>query len=361
MSNTQPIVDSSTGHENNLPDTLNYPEQGEKANEYLRLVLPMLSQLHLAPNPINFTLCYEYVSKRNKELCNVLRKVLAEKRGLTKEGAISLYQHYIWDENRQLLENQQTELRRLMTETLSGVEESAEQASQSSQTLGNCSKKLRINADLQEIRDVVTKVITETKIMALNSHQLKDMLNETKLEVENLREELEQNRQQATTDPLTGLLNRRAFDSEMSKAIEDANLSPDSLSLLIIDIDHFKQVNDSHGHLIGDKVIRFIATQLSSNVKGRDIVARIGGEEFAVLLPNTQVQHAKIVAESIRTKIDRSQLKRLDNRQPIGNVTVSIGTTCYKQDEPVDDFFHRADKALYQSKNSGRNRVSVLF
>ncbi|MEN8166917.1 MAG: GGDEF domain-containing protein [Pseudomonadota bacterium] len=361
MNNTQPIVDSSTEHENDLPDSLDYPEQGEKANEYLRLVLAMLSQLHLVPNPVNFTLCYEYVSKHNEELCGALRKVLTEKHGLTKGDAISLYQHYIWDEDRRLLENQRTELRRLMTETLSGVEESAEQASQSSQVLGDCSKKLEINADLQEMRNVVAEVITETKSMAFNSHQLKDMLVETKLEVENLREELEQSRQQATTDSLTGLLNRRAFDNEMSKATEDANLSPDNLSLLIIDIDHFKRVNDSHGHLIGDKVIRFIATQLSSNVKGRDIVARIGGEEFAVLLPNTQVQHAKIVAESIRSKIEKSQLKRLDNRQPIGDITVSIGTACYKQGEPADDFFHRADKALYQSKDSGRNKVSVLF
>jgi diguanylate cyclase len=129
----------------------------------------------------------------------------------------------------------------------------------------------------------------------------------------------------------------------------------------MIDIDHFKQVNDTHGHLVGDKVIRFIATQLSKNVKGRDIVARIGGEEFAILLPSTQLENARILAESIRTKIEKSQLKRVDNSKSLGSITISIGATCYIRGETTNEFYHRADKALYRSKHAGRNKVSILL
>ena len=108
-------------------------------------------------------------------------------------------------------------------------------------------------------------------------------------------------------------------------------------------------------------MIRFIANQLSKNVKGRDIVARIGGEEFAILLPSTQPENARILAESIRAKIEKSQLKRMDNSKSLGSITVSIGVTCYKRGDSINEFFHRADKALYRSKHAGRNKVSTLL
>jgi diguanylate cyclase len=248
-----------------------------------------------------------------------------------------------------------------MTETLSGVGQSADQASESSQALNRCSRKLAVPVELAEIREVVSEVVMQTNAMARNGLMLKEMLTDTKREVETLRDQLEQSRQEATTDALTGLLNRRAFDAEIIKATENAEMAHEYLSLLMIDIDHFKQVNDSHGHLVGDKVIRFIANQLSKNVKGRDIVSRVGGEEFAILLPNTQLDNARILAESIRSRIEKSQLKRMDNQEAIGSITVSIGATCYKRGETVNDFYNRADKALYRSKNVGRNKVSILL
>jgi diguanylate cyclase len=340
---------------------LEYPEENEQANEYLRLVLPMLARLKLAPNPINFTLCYEYVAGRNVELKLALNKVLEEGTGLSKDAAVTLYRHYIWDIDRRNLETQRSKLRQVMTETLTGVGESVDQASRSNKVLTGCSQKLEVMPELEAIREVVTEVVVQTNAMAKNSLSLKEMLHETRREVENLRDQLEQSRQEATTDALTGLLNRRAFDVEMAKATDNAEMAQEYLSLLMIDIDHFKQVNDTHGHLVGDKVIRFIATQLSKNVKGRDVVARIGGEEFAILLPSTQLENARILAESIRIKIEKSQLKRMDNSVSLGTITVSIGATCYKRGEPTNEFFHRADKALYRSKHAGRNKVSILL
>jgi len=343
----------------NPPSHLNYTEDPEQANEYLRLVLPMLVRLMLPPNPVNFTLCYEYVSGHNQPLHDVMDRVLHEQKGLSKEAAIELYRRYIWDDDKRVIEKQRTEFRRLMSETLTGVDQSADQASQASETLGSCSDRLQSSGDLNEIREVVAEVVTETRNMAQNGSILKEMLNETKREVENLREELEHSRQQATTDALTGLLNRRAFDEVIHQATEDANMDQEPLSLLMVDIDHFKQVNDNHGHLVGDKVIRYIAGQLRKNVKGKDTVARIGGEEFAVMLPNTNLDHARIVAESIRKTVAHSQLKRMDNQSPIGSVTISIGTTNYRPGEGIDQFIQRADEALYISKNAGRNRVSI--
>lgn len=344
-----------------ISPALDYPETAQQANEYLRLVLPMLARFQLPPNPVNFTLCYEYVSGANLELSHILDQVLNEEKGLTKQAAVELYRRHIWDVDRRAVEKQSKDLYKVMTETISGIDESANQASKSSDVLGSCSEQLNESVDLNQMRNVIAEVVSETRTISQNSHQLYEMLSETKQEVEDLREELEHTRQQATTDPLTGLLNRRAFDQELVRASDEATQSRKSLGLLMIDIDEFKRVNDTHGHLIGDKVIRFIAAQLTHNVKGKDIVARIGGEEYAILLPNTQLDNARMLAESIRRIIERSRLKRVGTSLPIGDITVSIGVTVYKHGEVTDDFFRRVDEALYKSKNSGRNRVSISF
>lgn len=355
----QPLSDDKTAAMNS--PTLNYPESTEQANETLRLVLPMIARLNLPPNPVNYTLCYEYITGEKKELHNILDKILKEEQGLTKEAAIELYRRYIWDVERRLVEEQSKNLYVSMTEAISGLEETTDKTQQSSEVIGKHSEKLSNSADLSEMRDIISEVVSETRTIAKNSNDLQRILKETKQEVATLREELERSRQQATTDPLTGLLNRRAFDQELATISNEANESKDSLSLLMIDIDNFKAVNDNHGHLVGDKVIRFVAMQLKNNVKGRDVVARIGGEEFAILLPKTQLDNARMLAESIRMNIERQRLRRIDNSQSLGGITISIGVTTYKFGEPMEDFQHRSDQALYKSKNNGRNQVSISF
>jgi diguanylate cyclase len=130
-------------------------------------------------------------------------------------------------------------------------------------------------------------------------------------------------------------------------------------SLVMLDIDHFKSVNDTHGHLIGDRVIRFVAQVLEKNIKGKDTAARYGGEEFTVLLPETPATGAKSVAESIRKAVANAQLVRADNKKPLGQITISAGVATFAAGEDVMEFINRADQALYRSKNEGRNRVSV--
>lgn len=344
-----------------LPANFDYPEEDEKAQEYLRLTLAMLTRFKLMPNPLNYMFCYEHVSGRNQELSTLIEKVLKENKGLSREATIELFSRFILSDDQQALEEQRNKLDKVMTEALSGVGESADKASLSSTLLGSCSEKLNESSDLNEIRQVVGEIVTETRTMAQNGQRLNEMLSEMRNEMESLREELTRSRKQANTDALTGLLNRRGFDLKLEQIMEEATTSRTSLSLLIIDIDNFKHVNDTHGHLVGDKVIRFVGVQLSKTVKGRDVVARIGGEEYAVLLPETRIDQARIVAEAIRVVIEKSHLKRMDTNEPIGTVTVSIGVTNYKFTENGEAFIKRADEALYMSKNAGRNRVTLQF
>jgi diguanylate cyclase len=127
----------------------------------------------------------------------------------------------------------------------------------------------------------------------------------------------------------------------------------------MLDIDHFKKINDTYGHLFGDKVIRAIAETLKSKVRGDDSVARLGGEEFAVMLPETDISGARTVAEHIRQSIEGGKIRRLDTKEQIGGITISIGVAAYTNGVSVVDLLDQADKALYVSKNTGRNKTSV--
>jgi diguanylate cyclase len=352
-------VDEDTAKIGSL--SLNYAESSEQAHEFLRLVLQMLAKFSLVPNPVNFTLCYEYVSGHNQELALVLDNVLHEEKGLTPEAATELYKRYIWDDERRSVDKQSSDLYMVMSETISEIDQTASKAAESSSAINKYSLLMEEYEDLHEMRNIISEVVAETKTIAESSHQLRKMLSDTKVEVENLREELQRSREQAATDTLTGLLNRRAFNQQLAILTDDAAHARQSLGLMIIDIDYFKRVNDKFGHLIGDKVIRFIGNQITSNIKGKDMAARFGGEEFAVLLPNTQLDQTRILAESIRASIEKSKLIRTDTSQPITGITVSIGITSYKFGENTDHFIHRADKAMYKSKNSGRNKVSIAY
>ncbi len=129
--------------------------------------------------------------------------------------------------------------------------------------------------------------------------------------------------------------------------------------LLIADIDNFKMVNDAYGHLFGDKVLCSVAKILKANIKGRDMAARYGGEEFVVLLPETTLDGARLLAEKIRATIGRSRIRRAENRQETAQITVSFGVASYCSGETAREFIDRADSALYASKKQGRNRVTV--
>jgi len=155
-------------------------------------------------------------------------------------------------------------------------------------------------------------------------------------------------------DPLTGIGNRQAMENCFEREIKLALRHDNPLSLAIIDIDHFKKLNDTHGHLSGDKVIKHIVNNVKDALRETDQTFRFGGEEFVILLHNTHQEHAKLTAERIRMMIALSPID-IDSEQV--HSTVSIGITSLNANDTTDSFFKRADDALYKAKNAGRNRV----
>jgi diguanylate cyclase len=186
---------------------------------------------------------------------------------------------------------------------------------------------------------------------------LEQLFSASVARIDHLKRKLAEARQAATSDALTGLANRRMFDAALAQAVRRSQTEGGALSLLLLDIDHFKRFNDTHGHLLGDSALRLVAGVLRSHIKGRDTAARYGGEEFAIILPGADLAGAVSVAEQIRQTLERRPVLNRSSGQRLGCITCSIGVAQYRPDEAIDALCARADRALYRAKDDGRNRV----
>ena len=172
-----------------------------------------------------------------------------------------------------------------------------------------------------------------------------------------LRDSYERSLSMALIDSLTGLYNRRYLETYLNGLMDNAVERRKPLALLMLDIDHFKIVNDTHGHLVGDKVLQAVAEALINSLRSVDMIARIGGEEFVVVMPDTSEEFAEAVAERLRRRVADTHVSCDGVDEPV-TVNISIGLTMRTgEDKSVEDLMKRADKALYGAKNTGRNRV----
>jgi diguanylate cyclase len=216
----------------------------------------------------------------------------------------------------------------------------------------------RANADLpqlntpEEIRAVVLTLIEENRKIQTKMDQLSASLDESVNKIEKLRSNLVEANDKAMRDPLTGLGNRRFFDQEIDLALGDA----EALCLLMCDLDRFKAINDKFGHAVGDMVLKQFADILSAAARRDDFVARIGGEEFALVMLGISPIEAARLAEQIRRQLEAKKWM-LGSGTPLGAVTASFGVARRRASDTASDLFKRADAALYRAKSDGRNRV----
>ena len=208
------------------------------------------------------------------------------------------------------------------------------------------------------LQDATRKMLLETRQMAEQNRSLEGQLKNAGGEIAGLRSDLEEMRREAYTDPLTGIGNRKTFDRSLSEAMSAAREAAKPLALVMVDIDHFKKFNDTHGHVLGDEVLKIVARALVSGVKGRDTVARYGGEEFGVILPETSLGNAFKVADQLRQLVKSKRITIKSTGKDLGEVTMSLGISQLRPDDSPSAMIKRADAALYHAKRSGRDRVA---
>jgi diguanylate cyclase len=235
-----------------------------------------------------------------------------------------------------------------------GIEDSVQEA----QDLDTLKSSIRARIDaIQSHMDAYRKMETEREERSASEiKELSAQLDTFQSEVSTLHRKLEQAREAATQDALTGLPNRMAYDERIQEEIERARRYQRPLSLAIIDVDFFKKINDKFGHPAGDKVLKILAEVFKKRTRDSDFVARMGGEEFMLVLTETSADDALTVTDKLRGVIEQANFHFRDTAVP---VTVSCGITDYSEGDSVEELYSRADEALYEAKEGGRNR-SVL-
>lgn len=336
---------------------MEYSVSVEKSAEYLRQAIPLMSAQAAAMHPISYAVWFEYVSGRNLVLRQEIDLLLKAVKKLDEKTTHELFHRHIADISEQDARRISEGFQKMLTQMADSAEQASLNAGQFGNALEQWTGQLE-TMDSAHIQDAAS-MLSLSRGMQTSVDALQDQLENSRREVEQLRAEVTKAREDALLDGLTGLTNRRGFDVAMEKLLSSTSPDQQGPSLLIADIDHFKRVNDNFGHVFGDKVIRTVAQVLKDNVKGKDTAARFGGEEFVVLLPDTPLEGARRLAESLRITIEKSRIKRSNSNEIVANITISLGVASYLRDEQSVDFIGRADAALYRSKEGGRNRVTT--
>jgi diguanylate cyclase len=338
---------------------MKYTEDVHKAAELTRLILPALAQLEIPVNPVNYALWYEYYLGRNEDLNDTIEKITNGTQPYDEKTALELFVGHVLNPGAEKIQMVQNEARRLLSSIIDMTTKAGDDVTSYGHFLGQSIHQIEGDSELSRIQLVVSSLFKETNVMVDTNRKFEKQLQVTTEEMSLLRQELSKIRKQAALDPLTGVANRMTFDDSLNKAIDTAISEDKDLCLLMVDMDYFKRVNDQHGHLIGDKVLKFLSGTLKRMVKGKDLVARYGGDEFGIILEDTPESGAFTLAENIRKEVEKSKLKRTATGERLGNPTVSIGLAAVQPGDDKDSLVERADKALYEAKNSGRNMVKI--
>lgn len=337
-----------------------YPESVEESGSYLRITLKNISENQLPYNPIAYSLWYDYATGRNPKLIEDIRLVLEANKKIEYETITDLFRKHIADNQLLLAEKKAREFQKILAEVIKQMTSSDGEIQSKGDTLNELTEKLEKASSETDISEIAGCIVDQTRSIVGSSMLLSKQINDKLNEIRTLRKELEGIKKTAKTDILTGLLNRRGFEEAMEFVLEKMSKKESPMSIIMMDIDHFKTVNDQHGHLIGDNVIKVVSKVIQANIKGKDVACRYGGDEFILALPDTPAKGAYVVAEKLRENLRNTNWKVKGTGQSLGQISLSLGIAVYKAGQNLEAVIQQADGALYRSKHSGRNRTTIM-
>jgi len=324
-----------------------------------RQVLPFLSQKAIPITPSNYRLWYEYFSGSWPELRETLDRLLKDGLEFTPDLTNSLYYRFFSieaSENRlKVLNRTEEKVQQMALEIIKGLLISISNSTVFSQSLGRYLSVIEEAQDLETLRDVVGKILEESSLVIKAHETFHGQMKETSESLRQLQEDLLRAQELANTDELTGLPNRRALNCRIIEEESRARRYDTTLSFILFDLDDFKKVNDSFGHLVGDRLLAITAKAIKAVIRLSDTPARFGGEEFAVICPQTDLIGAINLANRLRVSIEETTFTV---KGAVVKATISGGAAMYRLGETPTDLIERADQALRLAKERGKNLIA---
>lgn len=319
-----------------------------------------LEKEELSPIPENYELWYAFYANMSPEITRAIGILEASKKKITEDHCQELYKRFLSSKKTEdMVRNAGDNLQKTMLDITDLVKTVRDAASEYGETLEGVNLNLNKVENWDDMEGVIKDILDDTHKMIKHNESLENKLDQSTQVIEELNENLETVRREAMTDGLTGLANRKLFDQKINEVIEDSNQTLAPFCLLMIDIDHFKEFNDNFGHQVGDQVLKLVAKTITDNIKGRDLACRYGGEEFAVILPETPLSASVTVANLLRKSVASKEIVNRVTNDSMGRITMSVGAAESVVGETIEELIERADAAMYTAKQNGRNQVAA--
>lgn len=322
----------------------------------LKQTIPLLIKHNLPPIPTNYAIWYTYVSNESPELNASIDATIENQQVISDVKAKEWYRNYLAESQevdawqlRQTLEAMLIELSQNVNDTRSDTQSFSRSMDGCIEDLNKVEKE---GWSIEEVMGLVRNMVKETQQIRQSTLGFNAALANAEKEISQLRGQLQETEKEAYYDALTGLRNRRYFDAELA-----ANLKNETLSLIMVDVDHFKKINDCFGHLMGDIVLKAVAKKLKAHCREGADAFRFGGEEFVILLPNTNLAQARHRADVMRRAIEKITVVNKRTNDSLNDITASFGVAQLQPNQSGKKLLEAADKLMYEAKRLGRNRV----
>lgn len=338
-------------------------EKNEKTGLIAQQVMHRISEDKLKPLPAVFAVLYAHYAGNNPDISGEIKKRDLDRNSLTTTICEELYEKYLSiNRERDFIEQATRKMQQVVGEISELIQSSGTSHKEYNKKLMHQSNTLSATTDLDEIKTLVAKLVSDTHAMVEENHKLEGKLQDSSEQLQQMRQDISNLKQETMTDALTGVANRKAFDAELSKRATEALEKGRALSLIMVDIDHFKVFNDTYGHQVGDQVLRLVARTLSEGLRPTEVLSRYGGEEFGILVSGAKLRDVEKMADKLRERIAAKDIINQAKQEKLGRLSVSLGVTQFQPGEPLGEFIDRADRALYKAKSLGRNQyVSIEY
>jgi diguanylate cyclase len=338
---------------------MKFSDSSDEAAGYLRQAIPMMVKHNIVPNPLNYALWYSYYSNVFPLLNTVLDKTVERYGTCPPDISETLFFEHINkidNDSREQLIVFQKDFSHLVDNLSDSMDHNAQQTNGYSQAIMENLTELASHVLDDTYTLVLNKLSANANAICTANTEFQGQLSAAQIEINTLKAQLENSKREANTDPLTGLFNRRVFEANYNQFVNDKN-NQGTITLIMMDLDKFKAFNDTHGHLVGDQILKYIGQLLKKKCQDPVVPVRLGGEEFALLCPNLNLEQAQIIAERIRVKLATMPYSSKRTGEKIPPITASFGVAQKRANEELNNVMERADQALYAAKDAGRNQV----